>query len=451
MAFGGVYSWAVVIIGLAAAAVIATLRPRLPPSDRVLDTSLLVALGVCALHLLPLPLPLIRLVSGNRVALWGALSLGPPPAWLTLSLSPGDTLHALAVFAAAVFSFFGCRAVLAVGGARRICRGIAWLGFAVACEALIQRVLSPALIYGFWQPQDAGATPFGPFVNRNHAAGWLVMAVSLCAGYSMTRTGSGEQGRVRLRLRVNERISWLLVTFTMVLALSWSLSRSGMAGIAAAATVLTVCALRRGSVATLRLGGVLGVTAVAALVIFGDLPAGLKRIGDGLGGGAFDRATIWRDTWPLVSDFWLFGTGPGTYRTAMLHYQTSSHAYIFNQAHNHPLQVLAEGGIVLAMPVGAAIGALIVSAVRQLRRDATGMFWIRAGAAAGLAGIAVQSFWETGLRVPALGHLAAVLAALVLHQPEASRPLGNADARLDDRRGVRTGADASGTRRRRRG
>jgi hypothetical protein len=45
------------------------------------------------------------------------------------------------------------------------------------------------------------------------------------------------------------------------------------------------------------------------------------------------------------------------------------------------------------------------------------MYWVRAGAASGLVAVAVQSIWETGLRVPANTLLFAVLAAVSLHRP----------------------------------
>ena len=44
------------------------------------------------------------------------------------------------------------------------------------------------------------------------------------------------------------------------------------------------------------------------------------------------------------------------------------------------------------------------------------MYWVKAGAMSGLAGVAVQSVWETGLTTPANGVLAAIAAAIVLHR-----------------------------------
>jgi hypothetical protein len=43
------------------------------------------------------------------------------------------------------------------------------------------------------------------------------------------------------------------------------------------------------------------------------------------------------------------------------------------------------------------------------------MFWIRAGAVAGIVGVLVQSVWETGLRMPANGLLFALLCAIASH------------------------------------
>ena len=47
------------------------------------------------------------------------------------------------------------------------------------------------------------------------------------------------------------------------------------------------------------------------------------------------------------------------------------------------------------------------------------MFWVRIGAAAGLAGLAAQSIWETSLIMPANAVMAGVLGGLLLYRREA--------------------------------
>jgi O-antigen ligase len=141
------------------------------------------------------------------------------------------------------------------------------------------------------------------------------------------------------------------------------------------------------------------------------------------GVSAANRLLIWRDTVPILRDFWLTGTGAGTYLTSMLLYQRSSPGWLYNQAHNHYLQVMSEGGFLVGVPVFAALALYLRDAWRHLHADRSGMFWIRAGAFSGLAAVAVQSFFETGLTMPANAALAAIAAAIVVHEPAAhARP-----------------------------
>jgi O-antigen ligase len=140
--------------------------------------------------------------------------------------------------------------------------------------------------------------------------------------------------------------------------------------------------------------------------------------------GVANRLTIWRATMPIVRDFWLTGTGAGTYQRAMFVYQRSSRAVYFNQAHNHYLQIAAEGGVLLAAAVILALAAFLRVARARLTADKSGLFWIRAGAACGLGAVALQSVWETGLVMPANAALAALLAALVVFErtPDGTEP-----------------------------
>jgi hypothetical protein len=106
----------------------------------------------------------------------------------------------------------------------------------------------------------------------------------------------------------------------------------------------------------------------------------------------------------------------GTYETTMLVYQRTNRAEeYFNQAHDHYLQVAAEGGALVGLPVLLCGIALGIVTARRLRQDMSWAYWIRAGAATGLLAVAVQSIWETGLRIPANAVLCAVVAAIAVH------------------------------------
>ena len=210
-------------------------------------------------------------------------------------------------------------------------------------------------------------------------------------------------------------------------ALTLSLSRSALLGLAGALGCGALLAIqgppaahdRRYAPRSGRAGALIAV--LAALAVLGVAtqvgPGAIARRFGGSGTAMADRLTIWHDTLPVLRDFWLTGTGAGTYLTSMAVYQRSKPGVIFNQAHNHYLQLAAEGGVLVALPVFLALAAFTRAAVDRLRNDRSGIYWIRAGAAAGLVGVAVQSVWETGLTIPANAALAAVLAAYVISVP----------------------------------
>jgi O-antigen ligase len=156
--------------------------------------------------------------------------------------------------------------------------------------------------------------------------------------------------------------------------------------------------------------------ALVATAIRVNLTDVLQRF-EAAGTAAVYRMGIWRATMPVVRDFWLTGSGAGTFETVMLVYRRVPSLFRTNAAHNHYLQVAAEGGLLIGIPVAVALVILARDSIRALAHDDSGMYFLRAGALSGLAGVAVQSIWETGLTTPANGVLAAIVAAIVVHRP----------------------------------
>jgi O-antigen ligase len=206
----------------------------------------------------------------------------------------------------------------------------------------------------------------------------------------------------------------------MVVALLLSLSRSGALALGVSGAVTLLLARRR--LDARRRRGLLITAGVVVLLglAWADIPALRERLA-GTQTGLANRLTIWRETMPVVRDFWLTGTGAGTFERAMFVYQRSARTVYFNQAHNHYLQVLAESGVLLAGLLIAALVAFARLARRCIAEEASGLVWIRIGAACGLGAVALQSVWETGLVMPANATLAAVLAAVLVHERNGGR------------------------------
>jgi O-antigen ligase len=356
---------------------------------------------------------------------WQRLSLSVPPS-LPISIDLNRTGAALLVTAGAFVLFLVARRVFGAGGVRIAVRGVSIIGMLLSAIALAQDATAHGLMYWRWKPLDEGPPPFGPFVNRNHFGTWAVIAVPMCLGYLAAHTAAHHHRAAEhaaLRRRIVTFFDGRAMGLTtsaglMLVGIAVSLSRSAMAGIAAAAVVGLLLRHARGESGGRAIwwiaGGAVGVAALTLAELRADV-LGMRLSTAGV--SAANRLLIWRDTIPIIRDFWLTGTGAGTYVTSMLVYQRSSPGWLYNQAHNHYLQVVSEGGLLLAVPVFGALALYVRDAWRRLHADRSGMFWIRAGAFCGLAGIAVQSLWETGLTMPANAALAAIAAAVVVHDP----------------------------------
>jgi len=401
-------------------------RPRLAPAgSRLLDLALLAVLAGMAMQLIPMA-PETRLqVAPAAVAFDRALRLpleAPPPR--PISIDPNATGHALLVATACVLAFFTARSVLQRSGVRTLARGIAALGLVLAPLAIVQHATSPELYYWTWPPYTRNAFPYGPFVNRNDMAVWLVLAIPITVGYVIARLESRRSPRAGLDpgAMADTTGVWLLAAIGfMTAALVASLSRSGLAGAATAACALAGCTAWRTSwrtgLAWLFIAATGAVLAAFAYANMGVLTARLDEV---VTEGVAGRLSIWRQTWPMVQAYWPTGTGVGGYAYAMILYQTSSRLFYVNHAHSEYLQILSEGGALLAVPAALALLVALGHLWRRLTTDRTPVFWIRAGATSGLLGFLMQSVWETTLRMPANAVLLALVAAIALHVTESA-------------------------------
>jgi hypothetical protein len=108
----------------------------------------------------------------------------------------------------------------------------------------------------------------------------------------------------------------------------------------------------------------------------------------------------------------------------MFVYQQTARDVLFNNAHDEYLQLQAEGGSALLIITLAGIVLVAKAGRARVSGDAGAHRCLRIGACAGLAGIAVQSIWEAGLRAPANLMLVAIVAAIAV------RPIDRATTTL---------------------
>src|SRR5262245_46061746 len=263
-AFGAVYPWAYWPLAIAAAAV--ALVGVVAPAAidwRTLDLTavtltLAIVLVAAAAQLVPLPATTIHAISPQTEPIVALLDLTvqlDPTAARPLTIDPARTRRGLVVIASLAALIVGTARLFSIVGAAGTAWAIVGLGVLLALTGIVQRPLYAGKIYGFWTPLQGGS-PFGPFVNKNHFAGWMLMAIPVAIGLLRNEVSRGLR---RVRPVWRDRVLWLSspdasrllllmgAAAVMTLSLFLTMSRSGMAA-GALATVCVLLASRRDEV-----------------------------------------------------------------------------------------------------------------------------------------------------------------------------------------------------------
>ena len=459
LAFGAVYDWAYTPLFWAAAAI--GLLGLYAPGSRVhrpiawpivIVAALIALIGV--VQLIPLAPATIAAISPATdqflrkydVAYQLATAMGTAGYRHALSINPPGTWLSLAALAALALLLVGTARGLGQRSVRTLASGLVFVGFTVALVGIVQSGLysrdpNPTLkIYGFWETINKDTYPFGPFVNRNHFAGWMLLALPVAIGYFSALVARGMRG---VRPTFRDRVLWFsspdasrvvlvgLAALVMALSLVLTLSRSGTTCFVLALMISGWFVVRRQAAGSRRRVTLLYVGAVA---LFSLGWAGLDVILARFAQASVDfssRYNTWKDAWTIFQAFPWIGTGLNTFGTATTLYQTTRLEVHTIEAHNDYMQLLSEGGVALAIVVLTAIFLLGREIRRRFRENADDQttYWIRVGATTSLVAIAFQELVEFSLQMPGNATLFAVVAAIAIWpaSPSSSRAMSRGD------------------------
>jgi O-antigen ligase len=378
------------------------------------------------LQLVPLPRGLHATLAPESARAWypaeaaAAAILGPGPR--PISVNPPATRRGLAFAAGALAlsllaapALSGHRTALAsslvVGGAASL----------LALYSLLGRLAFGNRLYGVFDVPTVA--PFGPFVSKNHFAGYVEMACLLVLGVALGWMRRGDGRSPRLAWIGGPRAGRIVwgggLAAIMSLGVLASQSRGGAVSLAFGALVLVAAGTSghwRGTKRAVLVRA--GAVALVGAAFFLALPsAGRARI-VGLVGAADEQAgafrlRTWRDSLQLSAASPFVGSGLGTFADAFASFKSGSGAVRVENAENDYLQVLAEmGALGLVGVVGgvAWLGQFLLTGIRR-QQDVT-LRGLGVGALAGLAALAVHSLFDFNLRIPSNALLAAFLVGL---------------------------------------
>src|SRR5713101_4588570 len=291
-------------------------------------------------------------------------------------------------------------------------RGFVWFGmvfgFLVSLFAILQHLTSNGKLYWFREIRSGGL-PFGPYVNRNHFAGFAELVLPLALVPLVL-------GRVR-------RERWPIVGLFAVLpigALFLSASRGGIVSFGAELGVLALVMILKRTVGKQWLAGVAVLLVALLLVSWLGLGQILQRLSavQLLEVTAGKRASMRGDTWRIFLDHPFVGTGLGTLQIVYPPYETLYDGKIVNHTHNDCLEALAETGIAGGLCCAGFLGVLLFDAFRRiLRPNASFASALHLSGFIGCVGFLSHSMVDFNLHIPANFLLFLLLAYLATYSP----------------------------------
>ena len=335
-----------------------------PPAKRTF-WALVAVLGLAALQLVPLPMPLVALLSPARAEAVRAVS-GDTAGWKPLSIAPAETIDSFVVLVAAVLVGLFARSLTSRLGRRgwHVALPIIIVG---AIEGLLGLLQQASLV------SPAGAR--GTYINHNHYAGLLEPALPLALAATVLW--------VRRAVRSGDSraaagaCAAALAAGLILAGLVSSLSRAGFAAAAAGALVFLVLApgaRERRRIRVAVTGAALAVCASAFLLLpdgfvgrYADIWTPDEFLAEG-------RVELWGETLDLARAYPWFGSGLGTYRSAFWEFKRSWPHVTDDHAHNDYLETAAEFGVFGLVASVWLIGLVFSGAVRLSQRGGRSRF-----------------------------------------------------------------------------
>ncbi len=327
--FGGVEARTQAVLMLCGALVVAGwlfLGSRKEDPLPLAAAPLIAALLLALVQLTPLAADLVAMISPGGGKLWRELTDVEAEAasvTATVSLYPASTRVDLCrlSLAAAVFVMGACL----FAGERTLlmaCALVSFNGAAISVFGIVQRLTWNGQL--FWSLPLKRGVPFGPFINKNNACGYLLLCLAAALGLLVWTFNRPGVGKSRGAVASGRRFSFARLTASQLAALSLtgcivagvlsSLSRGGFLALAAATAItLGILLQTRGRGRTAWTLGAAMVIALAIVFWTGTSADVGERLSTLFVPGSSDvRFAHWREVLlRACPDFWLARQRPG--------------------------------------------------------------------------------------------------------------------------------------------
>ena len=394
-----------------------------PPIPATLRWGIAILVAAPLAQLVPMPASWWAALPGHEAYQRVLALAGGGDGWRALTINAAATQYAGLALIPCIAIFLAVRAQ-----PRRRVRTLALVFVAVAVAEATLGILQVGAgrdsILALGNPYGGGSAT-GTYINRNHFAGLMAMALPVLLAFWAVETlppvdERGERLREHPRhadARLARRIAWSLVIVLVLGALLLTRSRAGIGcGLAAFAAASLGLVWNAGS---LRVRVLLGVVSALALALAGyvGLTPILERFAPGdLSMGYESRLGIGLAAIRAGLDFLPFGTGLGTFADVFRRYQSESITGFVDHAHNDYAEAFLELGV-----AGVAVVALFAIAYLARwgaiagRRVSRTLGYLQVSAGFALLALAAHGAFDFNFHIPANAIAFAFLAGVFFH------------------------------------
>jgi O-antigen ligase len=290
-------------------------------------------------------------------------------------------------------------------------RGFIWflmgLGFFVSIFGILQHLTFNGKLYWF-RVMRYGGYPFGPYVNRNHFAGFAELLIPAALVPLVL-------GKVR-----KERL-FIVTLFALapIVALLLAASRGGIVSFVVEMLVLMSVLL----VQRVRGRAVVSVGIVVLLAVLAVSWIGMRQVLQRFSGyqsmdiSLGKRGSMSRDSWRIFMDHPVLGTGLGTIQLVFPPYDSFYDGKIVNHSHNDYLEAMAETGSLGGLCCVWFLCVLLAESWRGLRNVGSNFGGaVNLSGLVGCSGFLAHSLVDFNLHIPANALLFLVTAHLATLQ-----------------------------------
>lgn len=227
-----------------------------------------------------------------------------------------------------------------------------------------------------------GKEATGSFVYNSHFANFLTLGLAAAFGLLVSKlekskTHRHTKNRIKLSLLIHEpKIIISLCISIMIVALIMSHSRSGNLAFFASIGLVGILSLIFMNKPSKKLKHlIIGIFVVDVIVISAFY--GIDKVGERILPVSLDSAArddVFRDAYPIIADFPIFGSGGGSFYSTFPSYQIQEASWFYDHLHNDYLQFVMEYGLLGAFILWVLMVFVLYKTIRAMNKRKHSIF-----------------------------------------------------------------------------